>query len=52
MNEQHLENNRAAKKSLCYKDGRLYFTKEVERTFYFILTLSMLIGGVVHKIWI
>lgn len=52
MNEHHLEKIGTVKKSLCYKDGRFYFTKEAERTFYFILTLLMLVTGVVYKLWI
>ena len=52
MNEEHLPKAETAKKSLIYQDGRFYFTKEVERTFYFILTISMLVSGVVYKIWI
>jgi hypothetical protein len=52
MNEQHQQKTEPAKKILLYQDGRFYFTKEAERTFYFILTLSMLAGGVVYKLWI
>lgn len=49
MNEQHLKNSGPAIKSLCYKDGRFYFTKEAERSFYFILTLIMLVAGILYK---
>lgn len=33
------------------KDGVLFFSKEAERKFFFILTMIMLILGLVHK-WI
>jgi len=53
MNDENMQKTDAAPKSLFYySDGRFYFTKEAERTFYFILSLSMLVGGVVYKIWI
>ena len=40
------------KKSFTYADGRFYFTKEAERSFYFILTLLMLVAGVCYKVGI
>lgn len=52
MTDENVQKPDTAKKSLIYQDGRFYFTKEAERTFYFILTLSMLVGGVVYKLWI
>ena len=39
------EQNR--KKSIRYGNGRIYFTREMERKFFFILTLIMLLAGAV-----
>lgn len=52
MNEQQLPKTGTVIKNIRYENGRLYFTAQAERTFYFILTLSMLAGGVIYKIWI
>lgn len=49
MNELYRQKIGTAKKSLYYKDGRFYFTKEAERSFYFILTLIMLVVGILYK---
>lgn len=37
------------KKRILYQDGRLYFSKETERKFYFILTMIMLVAGILYK---
>jgi hypothetical protein len=37
------------KRTIYYTDGRFYFTKEAERTFYFVLTLLMLVAGMLYK---
>lgn len=29
--------------------GRLWFTKEMERRFYFVLTVIMLVAGILYK---
>ncbi|MCK5097035.1 MAG: hypothetical protein KAR45_02990 [Desulfobacteraceae bacterium] len=34
------------KKSVCYHEGRIYFTKEAERKIFFFLTIFMLTLGV------
>ena len=49
MNGQFQENSENQKKSFCYKDGRFYFTKQAERSFFFVLTLIMLVAGVLYK---
>jgi hypothetical protein len=49
MNDRYRKNNKGQKKTLCYQNGRLYFTKQAERSFYFILTLVMLVAGVLYK---
>jgi len=45
-------NTEPSSKALIYKHGRIYFTKEGERRFYFFLTLVMLISGILYKIGI
>ena len=37
------------KKTLFYSKGVTYFSKKTERTFFFILTIIMLIWGVFAK---
>ena len=37
------------KKTLFYSKGVTYFSKKTERTFFFILTIIMLIWGVLAK---
>jgi hypothetical protein len=32
-----------------YRNGKIYFSKEAERRFYFILTILMLILGLLAK---
>ena len=49
MNELYRQKTETVKKSFCYKDGRFYFTKEAERSFYFVLTLIMLVAGILYK---
>jgi hypothetical protein len=39
------------KKSFIFKDGRLYFNKETERTIFFFLTIIMLIFGAISYLW-
>ena len=40
------------KKNLFYSKGVTYFSKNTERTFFFILTIIMLIWGVLAKLGI
>ena len=40
----------ARRPHLRKKGGRLWFTREDERRFYFVLTLIMLIVGILYKI--
>lgn len=37
------------KKTLIHSKGVTYFSKKTERTFFFILTIIMLIWGVIAK---
>jgi hypothetical protein len=57
VKEQKMENTtetntEPSAKVFIYKYGRIYFTKEGERRFYFFLTLVMLISGILYKIGI
>ncbi len=38
------------KKGVQYKNGKIYFSKETERKFFFILTVIMLLVGFFAKI--
>ena len=40
----------SVKPPIVIQDGRLWFTREVERRFYFILTLIMLSAGILYKL--
>ena len=40
----------APRPHLIRQDGRLWFTREAERRFYFVLTVIMLIEGILYKI--
>lgn len=37
-------------RSFCYKDGRLYFSRQMERRIFFIGTVLMLLWGILEKI--
>ncbi len=37
-------------KTLFFKNGRTYFTKEAEKKFYFGLTIIMLLLGILSKV--
>ncbi len=34
------------KRGICFHEGKLYFTKQVERKIFFFLTIVMLILGI------
>jgi hypothetical protein len=34
---------------LVRQDGRVWFTREAERRFYFVLTMIMLVVGILYK---
>ena len=47
---QELQNNKSEpRKVIQYKNGKIYFSKETERAFYFILTVMMLLMGLFAK---
>ncbi len=41
---------RIHQKPLFYKKGRIYFPRDMERKFFFVLTLLMLLWGVLVKL--
>ncbi|BBO79114.1 hypothetical protein DSCW_65310 [Desulfosarcina widdelii] len=47
----HSKNEITTKKQplLMRQDGRVWFTREAERRFYFILTMIMLAVGILYK---
>ena len=49
MNDQFQMQDESNKNSICYKDGRFYFTKQTERKVFFILTIIMLVAGILYK---
>lgn len=49
MEQEIFKAREKRKKPMIYADGRFYFTKEAERSFYFILTLLMLVAGICYK---
>lgn len=49
MNKHYQKIVKETKKSVYYENGRFYFTKETERSFYFVLTLVMLAAGILYK---
>ena len=34
---------------LVHEDGKIYFSKENERKFYFLLTIIMLLAGILYR---
>ena len=49
MERSDEEKAASQKKTLSYSKGVTYFNKKTERTFFFILTIIMLIWGVFAK---
>jgi hypothetical protein len=51
MNDDYrnTETEQKPKRTVQYENGRFYFTKETERSFYFVLTLIMLVAGILYK---
>ena len=35
---------------VCYRQGRIWYTKAIERRLFFILTLVMLVAGILFKV--
>jgi len=49
MFENNQENISEERKALAYDNGKIYFSRETERKFYFVLTIIMLISGIIFK---
>lgn len=47
---QEINEDRKQKKRLFYSKGVTYFDKKTERTFFFILTIIMLLWGIFVKL--
>ncbi len=41
---------RDGRKSILFKNGKIYFTRQGERRFYFFLTLCMMVLGIGFKV--
>jgi hypothetical protein len=42
--------NQQDKRILCFENGRIYFSKDTERKFFFALTVIMLVIGACFKL--
>lgn len=42
-------NREKPKKSIVNENGKIWFTKETERKFFFLMTIAMLIAGIFYK---
>ncbi len=49
MNHDRHDNKAGPQKGFQYKDGKIFFSKETERGFFFILTILMLLLGLLAK---
>lgn len=45
----HKETGQPGARAFKFENGMLYFTKQAERKFFFIMTLVMLLAGVLAK---
>ena len=41
--------NKTVKRSVIYKDGKFYYTKEAERKVLFVLTILLLFAGLLYE---
>lgn len=46
----HVSEDKAAGRPGLWRDGRVYFSRQGERRFYFILTVMMLLAGLGIKV--
>jgi hypothetical protein len=49
VNHDRHDNKAGPQKGFQYKDGKIFFSKETERGFFFILTILMLLLGLLAK---
>ncbi len=50
MKETTREDGNRRTELIVYADGKIYFSKENERRFYFLLTIIMLLTGILYKV--
>ena len=50
MNQNQYDCKTEQKKVIRYKNGKMYFSRETERKFFFILTVIMLLLGLFAKV--
>lgn len=50
MDENHQVNRSKKEKILVHDNGKIFFTRETERKFYFFLTIIMLLSGILAKV--
>ena len=50
MEKRSYNNMDKQKRSLSYEKGKFYFSKQLERKFYFGLTIIMLLLGILAKV--
>ncbi len=49
VNQNQYDCKTEPKKVVQYQDGKIFFSRETERKFYFILTILMLLLGLLAK---
>ncbi len=49
MKKNSRKNGDKRTKLLVHENGKIYFSKENERRFYFLLTIIMLLAGILYK---
>lgn len=47
MTQKHPGKNHEKPKAIVYENGRIYFTKEMERRAYFFMTIFMMVLGII-----
>ena len=50
VNQDRQDDKAEPKKMIQYKNGKIYFSRESERKFFFILTVIMLLMGLFAKV--
>ena len=43
------ETEQGHEKAVCYKNGKIYYSKDAEKKLFFILTIMMLLAGILVK---
>jgi hypothetical protein len=50
VSQDRQDNKTGSVKVIRYKNGKIYFSRETERKFFFILTVIMLLMGLFAKV--